>query len=157
MPQGTVLGPLLFLVYINDLPCKVGSTARLFTNDCLLYRTINSDKDAAALQDDLNQLQRWEQDWQMKFNPDKCEVIHITNKHKVISSTYKIHRQTLQQTNKARYLGVTIDSSLSWNPHVEAVTKKASVQHCGFLAKEPNNVPQGGQSHLLQVIGATTA
>ena len=57
VPKGTVLGPLLFLVYINDLPSRVKATARLFADDCLLYRTVNSSDDAASLQQDLDNLQ----------------------------------------------------------------------------------------------------
>ena len=82
VPQGTVLGPLLFLVYINDLPAQVKSKARLFADDCLLYRQICSSDDTAALQRDLDSLQGWERDWHMAFNPDKCEVIRITNPDK---------------------------------------------------------------------------
>ena len=143
VPQGTVLGPLLFLIYmyINDLPSKVRSIARVFADDCLLYRTITSEENATALQEDLDQLQQWERDWQMKFNPNKCEVIRITNKRKVINSSYKIHNQTLQQTSKARYLGVTIDSSLSWNPHVAAVTKKAN-NTVSFLQRNLSTCPK---------------
>ena len=57
VPQGTVLGPLLFLAYINDLPSKINAMARLFADDCLLYRNIRTDEDAESLQDDLNKLQ----------------------------------------------------------------------------------------------------
>ena len=62
----------------------------------------------------------------MRFNPDKCEVIRITNKRKIIQSEYKIHSQSLKLIDKAKYLGVTIDSKLSWNAHVEAFSKKAN-------------------------------
>jgi hypothetical protein len=80
VPQGTVLDPLLFLAYINDLPNKIKSTARPFVDDCLLYRTVKTEDDAKQLQEDLNDLQQWEQDWMMHFNPDKYEVICITTK-----------------------------------------------------------------------------
>ena len=86
VPQGTVLGPLLFLVYINDLPECVTSTPRLFADDSALYRVIDSTEDAKALQDDLDRLQAWEAKWSMEFNPDKCEVIRITNKRRVIQT-----------------------------------------------------------------------
>ena len=82
VPQGTVLGPLLLLAYINDLPECVSSTPRLFADDCLLYRQINSPKDFEILQQDLNNLQDWEKKWMMSFNPDKCEVIRVTMKRK---------------------------------------------------------------------------
>jgi hypothetical protein len=69
VPQGRVLGPLLFLIYINDLPSKVNSSARLFADDCPLYRHIKTNEDTTSLQDDLSNLQDWERDWQMHFNP----------------------------------------------------------------------------------------
>ena len=60
VPQGTVLGPLLFLVYINDLPTRVSSTVRMFADDCLLYREVHSVQDTKRLQDDLDSQQAWE-------------------------------------------------------------------------------------------------
>ena len=67
VPQGSVLGPVLFLVFINDLPDNIRSSVRLFADDCVLYRNIRSFSDCLILQDDLDQLARWEADWQMKF------------------------------------------------------------------------------------------
>ena len=75
VPQGTVLGPLMFLIYVNDIADDVSSSLRLFADDCLLYRVIKSDLDAVHLQCDLNHLSQWAQTWQMKFNLDKCTVI----------------------------------------------------------------------------------
>ena len=88
VPHGTVLGQLLFLVYINDLPSKVSSKDRLFADDCLLYRTFTTLADACQLQSDLENLQQWESDWQMHFNPDKFEVIRITTKWKQRTTPY---------------------------------------------------------------------
>ena len=98
VPQGSVLGPLLFLCYINDLPSRVSSTPRLFTDECLLYRRINSPADAVILQQDLDRLQKWEAAWLMQFNPDKCEVIGITNRReRRIDSDYTIHGTVLRR------------------------------------------------------------
>ena len=78
VPQGTVLGPLLFLIYINDLPNNIHSTVRLIADDCVLYREINTQLDSQKLQKDLDELTKWEHDWQMHFNPDKCFVMKLT-------------------------------------------------------------------------------
>ena len=75
VPQGMVLGPLLFLLYINDLPNNVTSKVRLFGEDCLLYRSIESVQDQLDLQRDLSYLHEWSLMWGMNFNPSKCVII----------------------------------------------------------------------------------
>ena len=141
VPQGSVPGPLLFLCYINDLPSCVSSTPHLFADDCHLYRRINSPADAVILQQDLDRLQKWEADWLMQFNPDKCEVIRITNRRgRRIDSDYTIHGTVLREVSSAKYLGVTIDSKLTWNAHVANVTKKANNTQA-FLQRNINRCP----------------
>ena len=128
VPQGTVLGPLLFLVYINDI-CKgisPGTIIRLFADDSLIYRLINSPEDARILQKDLDTLQTWEKLNKMEFHPDKCKVLRITNKRKPILYDYHIHNTALEIVESAKYLGVIIDSKLNWSPQISAVCKKAS-------------------------------
>jgi hypothetical protein len=71
VPQGTVLGPILFLCHINDLPNSVKSSVRLFADDCLLYREINNENDHTTLQNDLKNLEKWASDWGMRFNAKK--------------------------------------------------------------------------------------
>ena len=77
VPQGTVLAPLLFLCYINDITSKISSKIKLYADDVLIYRTINSKEDCRILQSDLSVLQNWALTWQMHFNPSKCELIRV--------------------------------------------------------------------------------
>ena len=105
MPQGTVLEPLLFLSYINDLPDVVRSShTKLFADDCLLFKSITTDRDQQALQSDLSSLQQWEKDWQMEFNPWKCTAIRVMpKKTKLVRETsYAIHNKMLETSNTSR-------------------------------------------------------
>jgi hypothetical protein len=79
-PQGTVLGPILFLCHINDLPDAVKSQVRLFADNCLLYRPINSQKDNDILQQDLKNLDTWAENWGMRINEKKCYILSIKQK-----------------------------------------------------------------------------
>ena len=73
VPQGSVLGPILFLIYINYLPEAITSEVRLFADDMALYLTIEGEKDSATLKHDLDKLFVWERQWDMEFNPSKCQ------------------------------------------------------------------------------------
>ena len=97
VPQGTILGPLLFLIYVNDLPtvCK-SSKATLFANDTLFYSHIANDGDSIKLQEDLTALEDWESKWQMSLHPEKCTVLRITtNKRYRRETNYFLHGQRL--------------------------------------------------------------
>ena len=80
VPQGTVLGPLMFLLYINDLPSVLdpGTTCRLFADDCLVYRSIESLSDQVAFQKDLDSLYSWGVTWGLSFNVSKCNIMHLS-------------------------------------------------------------------------------
>ena len=136
VPQGTVMGPLLFLIYINDMSkgLDAATKLRLFADDSLLYRVIKTDEDQMKLQEDLNKLQQWESTWKMEFHPKKCQVIRITNKiHKKVH-TYNIHGIQLEETDSAKYLGITIDNKMNWNTHINNICNKANAT-LGFLRR----------------------
>ena len=114
VPQGSVIGPILFLIYINDLPEVVKSTVCLFADDTIMYITMTSTDDAASLQKDRNNLASWEKKWQMKFHPQKCSILRITRKKTTQIYQYQLHGHILKSENSSKYLGVTIDSKLCW-------------------------------------------
>ena len=143
VPQGSVVGPMLFLLYINDLPecISPGTTVRLFADDCMLYRNIRSEADTIQLQEDLDALQQWEDDWLMKFNPKKCQTLHVTNKRRPIIKSYNIHGEFLEKTNTAKYLGVHLTPNLNWNHHINVVSKKAN-STSAFLQRNIRSCPR---------------
>ena len=100
VPQGTVLGPLLFLVYINDLPEYISSSCGLFADDCVLYRPITNQIDQESLQKDLYNLQLWANKWLMMLNVNKCEVLHILLKQ-IIKKLYLLYDEPLKCVNEA--------------------------------------------------------
>ena len=77
VPQGSILGPTMFVIYINDMPEMVSSTLKLFADDAKVYRRIRGEVDVANLQGDLSSLEEWARTWQMTFNPSKCQVLHL--------------------------------------------------------------------------------
>jgi hypothetical protein len=83
-------GSLLFLLFINDLPESTESDARLFVDDCLLFRPIRNNRDTQILQNDLNSMEEWENRWQVAFHPEKCVVMRVSNKRKPINARYTI-------------------------------------------------------------------
>ena len=125
VPQGTVLGPLLFLIYINDLPECISSMCSLFADDCLIYRKIESERDIKILQNDFKNLELWTKKWLMTFNTDKCEVIQISLKP-LTPNSYTLYGKYLKEVTEAKYLGVTIDCKLSFTKHIDIVCKKAN-------------------------------
>ena len=139
VPQGSVLGPILFLICIDNLPiCVQNSVCRLFADDCILYQRIRSCHDSNKLQADLDQLQKWESIWLMEFHTSMCQVISMTNKVKPIIGKYEIHDHILEQVNCAKYFGLYIDSKLAFYAHVDAILKKANSTRA-FLAR---NIPR---------------
>ena len=126
VPQGTVLGPLLFLVYINDLPANIHSSVRLFADDCILYREIKNAKDTELLQHDVNKLCQWESDWQMGFNKSKCFTMRVSHKAKPNPPSYQMGDHTLEQVNHHPYLGIELSSSMNWKKHINQLVLKAN-------------------------------
>ncbi|KAK3091517.1 hypothetical protein FSP39_020434 [Pinctada imbricata] len=138
VPQGTVLGPIMFLCHINDLPEVVQSSVRLFADDCLLYRKIKSQEDHRKLQEDIQNLEKWANTWGMRFNAKKCYILSINNKS---SKFYELNHHILQEVENNPYLGLQISNDLKWTTHINNTCKKANAT-LGFLRRNLRNVPE---------------
>ena len=121
VPQGSVLGSGLVLYYINDLPAKLHSCVRLFADDTIAYLVIESPEDAQL----LATLVEWEKVWKMKFHPDKCTKLTVTDKRSAIKTDYQLHGHILASTSSAKYFGVTIMDDLKWDTRIQSICNKA--------------------------------
>ena len=121
VPQGSVLGPTLFLLFINDIVYSSSYIVRLFTDDCVVYREIKSPADHDCLDSDLDNLLIWSNTWQMRFNTSKCKILSVTNKRSPALFSYSLGEEHLD-----RYLGVTCNSQLRWTDHINNITHKAN-------------------------------
>ena len=126
VPQGTVLGPLLFLLYINDITTDINSDIRLFADDCILYRSIKSYQDLLILQQDINTLYHWSLTWQMQFNIAKCHSMSITRKRNKFETSYLLGNDLLSPVTSFTYLGIIVTSDMRWNQHISSVCSKAT-------------------------------
>ena len=126
--QGSVLGPILFACYINNMPEVVDSPVHMSADDTKIYRQITTQSDQETLQADLKQLEEWSKKWQLCFNEEKCKVMHLwRNNHKyeyVIASSGT--NTTPGGTTSERDLGVQVDPELKFNQHVELIANKAN-------------------------------
>ena len=104
VPQGSILGPILFLIYINDLQDGIFSQVRLFADDTALYLTIEGKDDGAALQQNLDRLSVWDSMWDMEFNLSKYQVVQVTGSRRPMNTIYMLHGQVLEAVTSAKYL-----------------------------------------------------
>lgn len=140
VPQGSVLGPLLFLIFINDLPSRVTSCMRLFADDCIIYRKINDPTDHVTLQTDLNLICDWCNTWQMSLNLTKCQKISFSRKHTNSNFSYFLKNHLFSEVLTYKYLGVLLTANLSWSTHINAICAKAS-RSLGYLRRNLHASP----------------
>ena len=99
VPQGSVLGPLLFLLFVNDLPSVIKSHIRMFADDTKIWRTMKDSTDSMRLQQDLDNMESWCQEWLLKLNPSKCKVMHIG--HRVKTGYYVTEEKATRKLDEA--------------------------------------------------------
>ncbi|KAI8516831.1 hypothetical protein Bbelb_054120 [Branchiostoma belcheri] len=155
MSYWSVLGPSLFLLFINDLPTGLTSSSRLFAGDTACHKLVKVARDQDHLQDDLDKLAEWEQRWKMCFHPQKCVTLHMTRSRKTRKREYRLHGHILQEEPQATYLGVTITRDLKWEPHIVNITNKAN-RCLGFVRRNikinSKNIKQAAHKALVRPI-----
>ena len=124
IPQGSVLGPILFIIFINDLPDNIKSSLKIFADDTKLFKVVAGIHDKNELQQDLNLLAKWSKKWQLPFNETKCKIIHYGKKNP--NYQYDMNGVVLESDREEKDLGVTFDSELKFATHIRNVTSKAN-------------------------------
>ena len=128
VPQGSVLGPLLFLLYINDitkLNFSSNSRLSLYADDILLYKPISCKTSYEELQQDIERLSRWSDKHMLSFNTKKCKCMLISNKQNHTPPSLSLNNQPLEFVREYKYLGIILTSNLCWSSHIQYICKRA--------------------------------
>jgi hypothetical protein len=129
IPQGSVLGPVLFVIFINDLPEVTSCPVEMFADDTKLYSPLNNHDDQVKLQEDIHKLTEWASKWQLRFNAGKCKILHLGRSNPEYE--YKMKNEygeevTLGKTELEKDLGINIDPTLKFSQHIEIQVNKAN-------------------------------
>ena len=129
VPQGSVLGPILFIIYINDLPLAAESKVMMFADDTKIYRPIKGTDDQETLQKDVNKLVDWSEKWLLPLHPDKAKVLTVGRRHQPVTSYRLGCSKQAPVVDKKAYekdIGVTVDSELKFDRHIAEKVMKAN-------------------------------
>jgi hypothetical protein len=130
VPQGSILGPLLFLIYINDIVADVNSNIRLFADDTSLFLEVDhANNTASALNADIKKITDWAKTWLVTFNPNKTESLLISRKlNKPIHPPLEILDTQISEVTSHKHLGVYLSNDCSWHSHIDYIKSKAWIR-----------------------------
>lgn len=136
VPQGSIIGPLLFLIYVNDLPNSAKhSMVPMFADDSKCYRAIQNPEDRNLLQSDLTSLNNWSSMWDLKFNAKKCIAVRFSRKRDILPpAMYHLSQEPIMFTSSQNDLGILVSNDLKWSPHIANIVAKAN-RMIGFLRR----------------------
>lgn len=127
VPQGSILGPLLFLIYMNDINEGISSCMKLFADDTSLLRSLTNNQDINILNDDLDKLNDWSRQWRVNFNPNKTKYMIFSKKtRRVKYPSLFLNGIKLQEVESHKHLGLLLSNNLSWGKHIVELAKKAN-------------------------------
>ena len=140
VPQGSVLGPILFLLYINDLPDRINCSIRMYTDD-VLYTDVSDMDSTHKLQANLDALLKWCIDWKMTVNVNKCAVMRMSRNKCAIVPKYFFNNSVIPVVEEFKYLGVFISNTCSWQRHIQYVTSRGN-QMLRFVKRNFEGCPR---------------
>ena len=150
IPQGSILGPLLFIIFINDIDQDITSKILKFADDTKLLGGVKSQEDIEALRTDLNRLYEWSEKWQMKFNLDKCMVMHMGYKNG--EADYVIGGKILGKVSEEKDLGVIISKEFKVANQCSKAASKGN-QILGLINRTITCKKKKSNIELVQVLG----
>ena len=128
VPQGSVLGPILFLIYINDLPDTIAAIIKLFADGAKVYRSISTVENVNEVQNSVNQSNSWADIWEMLFNLKKCKHLHIGARQQPATYTMNSGQEQyeIEKVSSEKDLGVIMDKTLNFSEHISSKINKAN-------------------------------
>ena len=130
VPQGSILGPLLFVIFINDIVDDIDATIKLFADDTSIYLEVDNPRDSAEiLNGDIDKIHKWSEKWLVKFNPNKTETMVISRKAlKPVHPPLLMNQHVLNEVTNHKHLGIILSNNGLWHEHVDHIVKKAYVR-----------------------------
>jgi len=131
VPQGLVLGPLLFVIFVNDLPDRITHHMKLYADDSKIIGIIKKESDSITLQEDIDRAVEWSHVWLLHFNVEKCKVMHVGRRYNKSTYNYSMAnvdgtRRLLEETTVERDLGVMVSNDLNVRQQIESVASIAN-------------------------------
>ena len=149
IPQGSILGPLLFIIFINDLPDGIHSICKIFADDTKIY---NSHEKSNVIQQDLLTLQEWSKIWQINFNITKCSVLHIGKNNNNVKYYFdKDNKRELKTTKCEKDVGVAFSPDLKFDEHINTIVSKAN-QLVGLIKRSFTHIDKTFMTKLYKAI-----
>ena len=149
VPEGSILGPILFACYVADLPKLLKTGCLAYADDVKIFNKIRNHEDTVSLQADLDSLSAWSKTWHLKLNPAKCKTISFTLRKTPIRCTYTLEGHRLDRCEQIRDLGVILDSKLTFADHVHSTVSKAN-RILGLLIRSVQTSPCSRRLHFDQ-------